>query len=124
MSVSTQAEITRTRWEAWVWLYLRLSGIVLLVLVLGHMFLMHLLVGVNGIDFHFVAVRWSGLGWRAYDLSMLLLAMTHGALGLRGLAYEHVPARQRRGVVVGSYGWCTLITVLGAWVIVTFPRSL
>lgn len=114
----------RSRGEVAIWLYLRISGIALLFLVLGHMFLMHLLVGVNGIDFRFVAARWSGLGWRGYDLAMLLLAMSHGALGLRGLAYEHVAARNRRALVWAAYAWCGLITGLGAWVIVTFPQPL
>jgi succinate dehydrogenase / fumarate reductase membrane anchor subunit len=107
--------------ELAIWLYLRLSGIVLLFLVLGHMLLMHVLVGVNGISFGFVQARWSGLGWRAYDFSMLVLAMGHGALGLRGLAYEHVAARLRRSTLGGAYAFCFLVTGLGAWVILTFP---
>jgi len=115
---------TRSSLDAASWLYLRFSGIVLLLLVLGHMFLMHLLVGVNRIDFQFVAARWSGLGWRVYDLTMLLLAMTHGALGLRGLAYEHIPSSSRHAFVAAGYVWCGLITALGAWVILTFSRPL
>ncbi len=101
---------------------MRLSGVALLFLVLGHMLLMHLLVGVNRIDFGFVAARWSGLGWRAYDLTMLLLAMAHGALGVRGLAYDHAPARIRCAARSTAYAVCAAVTTLGSWVILTFPN--
>ncbi len=108
--------------EAAAWLFIRLSGILLLFLVLGHMLFIHVLVGVNHINFGFVAARWSGLGWRAYDLALLLLAMSHGALGIRGLAYDHVPAHLRTGVLPAAYAFCLVVTALGAWVIATFPN--
>lgn len=108
--------------EAGAWLYLRLSGIALLVLVLGHTFLMHLLIGVNRVDFTLVSARWTGLGWRAYDLAMLLLAMPHAALGLRSLGFDHVPPRVRGRFLGGGYLICLAVTVLGTWVIVTFPQ--
>jgi succinate dehydrogenase / fumarate reductase membrane anchor subunit len=110
------------RQEAAAWLYVRLSGVALLVLVLGHTFLMHLLIGVNQVDFALVSARWTGLGWRAYDLGMLLLAMPHAALGLRSLAFDHVPEAPRRIFLGAGYAVCLLVTVLGTWVIVTFPQ--
>ena len=110
-----------TRSEVGLWLFMRLSGLALLVLVLGHMFLMHVLVGLNQISFAFVQARWSGAGWRAYDLVMLLLAMAHGANGVRGLAYDHLSSRPRRAALAAGYGACLVVTVLGAWVILTFP---
>ncbi len=112
----------RSRWEAVAWIYMRVSGIALLVLVLGHMFLMHLLVGVDQIDFGFVAARWSGLGWRAYDFTMLILAMVHGFNGVRGLAHDHIPRRARRPFLAAAYTACAMVTVLGSWVVLTFPN--
>lgn len=99
---------------------MRLSGIVLLFLVLGHMLWMHVLVGVNGIDFGFVAARWTGLGWRLYDFAMLWLAVSHGVIGIRGLAFEHVPTGVRTAALSVSYAACLLVVVLGSWVILTF----
>jgi succinate dehydrogenase / fumarate reductase membrane anchor subunit len=112
------------RREAAGWLYVRLSGIALLFLVIGHMFVMHILAGVNSIDFAFVAARWAGAGWRAYDLAMLLLAMPHAALGLRSLAFDHLSSRWRPALVGPGYALCLAVTVLGAWVILTFPQPL
>ena len=114
----------RARAEAAAWVFVRLSGVALLFLVLGHMLLMHVLVGVNAVDFAFVSARWAGAGWRAYDLVMLLLAMPHAALGLRGMAAEHLPRRGRDLLLGAGYGACGLVTVLGAWVIVTFQRPI
>jgi len=125
MSGATVASMTwGSRWEAAIWLYMRLSGVALLFLVLGHMLLMHVLVGVNSIDFGFVAARWNGLGWRVYDFGMLLLAMSHGAFGIRSLAFEHIPTVMRKAALAASYGGCLLVTVLGSWVVLTFPSPL
>jgi succinate dehydrogenase / fumarate reductase membrane anchor subunit len=110
------------RAEAAAWLYVRISGVVLLVLVLGHTFLMHLLIGVNQVDFALVSARWTGVGWRAYDLAMLLVAMPHAALGLRSFGFDHVPAGGRAAFLGGGYAICLAVTVLGAWVIATFPQ--
>jgi len=110
------------RAEAAARVFMRLSGIALLFLAVGHMLLMHVVVGVNHITFGLVAARWGGLGWRAYDLALLLLAMSHGAVGIRGLAFEHVPARLRTSVLPAAYAFCLVLTTLGAWVIVTFPN--
>ena len=112
------------RLEAAGWLYLRLSGVLLLFLVLGHMFLMHILVGVNHIDFAFVRARWAGAGWRAYDLAMLLLAMPHAAWGLRSVSFDHVPAAPRRALLGSGLLVCLVVTVLGSWVILTFPQPI
>ena len=110
--------------EAAAWLYIRLSGVILLFLVIGHMLLMHVLVGVNRIDFAFVVTRWAGAGWRSYDLAMLMLAMPHAALGLRGLSFEHLPRRWRSASLSTGYAVCLLVTLLGAWVILTFPNPI
>jgi succinate dehydrogenase / fumarate reductase membrane anchor subunit len=112
------------RREAAGWLYVRLSGVALLFLVIGHMFLMHVLAGVNSIDVAFVAARWAGAGWRAYDLGMLLLAMPHAALGLRSLAFDHVSPNWRPALLGLGYALCLAVTLLGAWVILTFPQPL
>ncbi len=113
-----------TRIESWAWLYMRLSGVALLFLVLGHLFVIRILAGMNQVDLGFVTVRWSGLGWRSYDLAMLLIAMIHGANGVRGLAYDHLPRRLRPWTLGAAYTICLAATGLGAYVIVAFSRPL
>ena len=46
--------------ELWAWLFMRISGLVLLVLAVGHTLIMHLPSGgVDRVDFGFVAARWA-----------------------------------------------------------------
>ena len=48
--------------ELWSWLFMRISGIVLLVLAVGHVLIMHVLDdGVDRVDFGFVAARWGSV---------------------------------------------------------------
>jgi succinate dehydrogenase / fumarate reductase membrane anchor subunit len=103
---------------------MRLSGVLLLFLVLGHLFVIRVLDGLNQVDLGFVTLRWAGLGWRSYDLAMLVLAMVHGTNGLRGLAYEHVPRRVRSWLLPPAYAVCLAATALGTYVIAVFSRPL
>ena len=45
--------------ELWSWLFMRISGLVLLILAVGHVLIMHVLDdGVSRVNFGFVATRW------------------------------------------------------------------
>ena len=78
--------------ELWSWLFMRLSGLLLLGLALGHLVIMHLINNVDAIDYAFVAGRYAGWFWRGYDLLVLVLAMCHGLNGVRILIDDYVPA--------------------------------
>ena len=74
----------RTNTELYAWLFMRVSGVLLVVLVLGHLFIMNILDGgVQRINFGFVAGRWASPFWQVWDLLMLWLAQLHGTNGLR-----------------------------------------
>lgn len=106
--------------ELYAWLFMRLSGILLLVLALGHFFIMHLFNSVYTIDYNFVAARYLKLFWRGYDLTMLWLAMIHGINGARMLADDYLRPPVRGWVVKGLYLVGILFLALGTWVIVSF----
>ena len=73
------------------WLFMRLSGVVLVVLVLGHLLIMNVLDGgVQRINFAFVAGRWAqpvlaGLG----PAACCGWPMLHGANGLRTVINDY-----------------------------------
>ncbi|WP_431964354.1 succinate dehydrogenase hydrophobic membrane anchor subunit [Nocardia sp. bgisy134] len=70
--------------EKYAWLFMRLSGLLLIVLVIGHMFIMLMIDGgVQRLNFAFVAGRWASPFWQIWDLTMLWLAQLHGGNGLR-----------------------------------------
>ena len=51
---------SRSNFELHAWIFMRISGIVLVVLVLGHLLIMNILDGgVQRINWGFVAGRWS-----------------------------------------------------------------
>ena len=96
------------------WCFMRISGLILLFLALGHLVLMHLIHNVDEINYAFVAGRYAGWFWRGYDLLMLLLAMIHGTNGARILIddYLHRPI-WRRVALTSLYLVCGGLTVLG-----------
>ena len=109
--------------ELYAWIFMRISGVVLLILALGHLFIMHVFNSVHNIDYDFVAARYLQVFWRGYDLLMLWLAMIHGLNGLRTLFDDYLPARMRGVAVKGLYLIGILFLALGTWVIVAFQPA-
>ena len=100
--------------ERFWWYFMRLSGLALVFLALGHMFIMHVLVEVTGgeIDFAFVQSRWGTPFWRIYDLLLLVLAFVHGANGARIVIGDYVAHRTLRGMLTGI-----LIAISAIWLL-------
>lgn len=113
------------RGELNIWLFMRISGFLLIVLALGHFVLMHFFYGVETMDFRFIIDRWmdpfSGWFWRTFDLSLLLFALSHGMLGLRYSIEDYFHHRGVRGLlIIGAVLTFILFIVIGAYVIFTF----
>ncbi|QCU78695.1 succinate dehydrogenase [Citricoccus sp. SGAir0253] len=112
--------------EMLTWLFMRLSGIVLVVLIFVHLF-SNLMVGdgINGLDFGFVAGKWADPFWQFWDLALLWLAMLHGTNGVRTIINDYA---ERDGVrfwlKMVLYAATTVIIVLGTLVIFTFEPCL
>lgn len=106
----------------WWWVFQRVSGVVLVVLILTHLFV-NLMTGdgVNQIDFAFVAGKWASPLWQWWDFVMLVLAMLHGANGMSYLINDYARSKTGRSVLHALLGASTaIIIVLGSLVIWTF----
>ncbi|GHB03727.1 succinate dehydrogenase hydrophobic membrane anchor subunit [Streptomyces chryseus] len=116
----------RTNFELYGWLFMRLSGIVLVVLVLGHLLIQLVLDGgVSKIGFAFVAGRWASPFWQTWDLLMLWLAMLHGANGLRTVINDYAERPTTRFWLKNLLYTATVFTVLlGTLVIFTFDPNI
>ena len=104
------------------WLFMRASGVLLLVLVFGHLFV-NLMTGdgIHAIDFAFVAGKWANPFWQVWDLAMLWLAELHGLNGLRTIINDYAERDGTRLVLkLALYLAFTIVTVLGTLVIFTF----
>ncbi len=106
--------------ELFTWLFMRYSGLVLVLLAVGHMFIMHIFNSIHVISYDFVAQRYMHLFWRAYDLAMLWLAMLHGLNGLRILADDYLKQPLRGISIRGIYFVGGVFLILGTWVILFF----
>ncbi|HEX6516266.1 MAG TPA: succinate dehydrogenase, hydrophobic membrane anchor protein [Nocardioidaceae bacterium] len=104
------------------WLFMRASGVLLVVLVLGHLFVNLMLgEGIHRVDFAFVAGKWASPFWQVWDLAMLWLAMLHGANGLRTIINDYATKSGTRLTLKTLLYFATFLTVaLGTLVIFTF----
>jgi succinate dehydrogenase / fumarate reductase membrane anchor subunit len=116
----------RGNFELYSWLFMRISGVALVVLVLGHLFIMNILDGgVHRINFGFVAGRWASPFWQMWDLAMLWLAQIHGGNGLRTVINDYARKDATRfWLKVLLYVSMVLIIALGTYVIFTFDPNI
>jgi len=112
--------------ERFWWIFMRLSGLALVFLALGHMFIMHVLVVLTGdqIDFAFVQSRWGTPFWRIYDLLLLVLAFMHGVNGTRIVISDYVAHRTARSLILGILLFISAVwLILGIAIIALFDLS-
>ncbi|MBP2339226.1 succinate dehydrogenase hydrophobic membrane anchor subunit [Saccharothrix coeruleofusca] len=116
----------RGNFELYSWLFMRISGVALVVLVLGHLFIMNILDGgVHRINFGFVAGRWASPFWQFWDLLMLWLAQIHGGNGLRTVINDYARKDATRfWLKVLLFTSMVLVIGLGTYVIFTFDPNI
>ena len=121
-----QRNSQRSNLELYSWLFMRISGIVLIFLVLGHLLIMNVLDGgVQRINFAFVAGRWSSPFWQTWDLLMLWLAMIHGTNGMRTVINDYAERDQTRfWLKMLLYVASGFTVLLGTLVIFTFDPNI
>jgi succinate dehydrogenase / fumarate reductase, membrane anchor subunit len=111
--------------ELWAWLFMRFSGILLVVLAVGHVLIMHVLdTGVERVNFNFVVERWSSPLWRTWDWMLLSLALLHGIVGMRTIVLDYA---KRPGARL-AWNWAFAIVgfalfVLGTVIVFTFDPA-
>lgn len=107
-----------------MWLFMRVSGLLLIVIALAHVFIMHFVIGVEKITFQTIVERWTGPAgafWRMYDLLLLTFAFTHGMNGARNIVddYFHSPGWRAFLRVALILFWFVLMG-MGSFIIFTF----
>jgi len=117
---------SRTNFELYSWVFMRISGLLLVFRVLGHLLVMHVVDGgVERVNFAFVAGRWSSPFWRTWDLAMLWLAELHGTNGLRTVINDYAERDQTRfWLKMLLYVSTFLVVMLGTLVIFTFDPAI
>lgn len=123
-------EVLRKRrginWEKWGWIYMRVSGILLVFLIFSHLYFnLFAGEGVNAIDWGFVAGKWANPYFYWSDLLLLWLALIHGANGMRTLVNDYAYNPLLRKLLLGAILASTIVLLaLGTLVITTFDPCL
>ena len=108
-----------------VWYFFRISGIALVVLALGHLFITHYANVPSETTFDFVSKRWANPLWRSFDWMLLLFALWHGMLGLRISINDYI-RRDGMRLIASSANWlvAVVITIIGTMTIITFDEEM
>lgn len=108
-----RVQIDRT-FERYAWLFMRLSGVAMLILAVGHMVIQHVLNSSANLSLQFVAVQWSSWGWKAYDILLLWMAIPHGIRGLYNILSDYVHNPGARRIIGGLLALFVIATVIWA----------
>lgn len=112
----------RANVEKWGWIYMRASGVVLVVLIFGHLFI-NLVAGqgVKQVDFGFIAGKYATPFWQVWDVAMLWLALIHGSNGMRTVTNDYVTHPLANRVIKAALVTATVLLIaLGTMVVFTF----
>jgi len=117
-----RSRATRSNFELYSWLFMRASGVLLIALVFGHLFV-NLVTGegIKQVDFAFIAGKWSSPFWQTWDLLMLWLAELHGVNGVRTIINDYAEKDTTRIILKTLLLLsAALVMFLGTLVIFTF----
>mgnify|MGYP002738618614 CR=1 FL=1 len=112
-----QAAYTTNSELAW-WVFMRVSGLILVFLVLGHLWFNNIQINVADVDYAYVADRLSRSWVRIYDTFLLGFAMLHGVNGLRYSIEDYVRRPTRR------FWWKTVLYTIAGIIFVLGAMTL
>ena len=112
-----------SRMETLVWYLMRVTGLLLFVLVLGHYLILHVLYDPAEQTASWIAeVRWSSTFWRVYDWSMLMLVLFHSFVGVRIVIADVLGGKPAVFVRILLYGLALFLFAIGTWVVLNLPN--
>ncbi|MDA0700076.1 MAG: succinate dehydrogenase [bacterium] len=114
----------QTNGELGWWVFMRVSGFVLVFLTFGHLWANNMAFNVGEVDFDYVASRFAQPSVRVFDSFLLLFAMLHGVNGLRYSIEDYVQRPQRRVMAkVILFTGAGVVFVLGVMALWAFSFS-
>jgi succinate dehydrogenase / fumarate reductase membrane anchor subunit len=108
--------------ELAIWYLMRLSGVALFVLALGHFLIMHVLFDPANQTAQWIAQnRWNSIFWRTYDWLLLMMVMFHAFMGVRTVVGDYLKGGGRTVVLMGLYLLALVLFFAGTMVVMTMP---
>lgn len=115
---STDVEVRQERTllsERGRYLTIRVTGVMLAVLALGHFGLTHIVNDVAETDSSFVARRWSSVLWVTWDGLLLGTTLLHAGAGLVTVVRDYRTGKaSRRTWLLALFGLLLVLLVIGA----------
>jgi succinate dehydrogenase / fumarate reductase, membrane anchor subunit len=111
-----------SRFELYAWLFMRISGLILILMAVFHFLYMHFYIQVDTINYDVIALRWHSPFWRVYDFVLLAFGFTHAMNGLRIVLSDYVPNRALKPVLAILLIFYVALILMGAWIIFTFKQ--
>jgi succinate dehydrogenase / fumarate reductase membrane anchor subunit len=113
-----------SNFELYGWFFLRISGIMLLLIAVFHLLYMHVNIGVENLDFQNISARWNSPFWRVFDFTLLSFALAHGTIGTLQVMDDYVHSRGWRVVTRTTiYIVAFILVAMGAYVIFNFKTT-
>ena len=114
-----------SKFELYAWVFMRVSGLALIVMTLYHLVWWNLVVGVEHVSADLVRERWSHWPWRLFNVGLVLFAMLHGLNGLRYSIEDYVrgPGKQAAAKAV-AYTVVLSVLVFGIYALLTFDPAI
>jgi succinate dehydrogenase / fumarate reductase, membrane anchor subunit len=111
-------KVSSTNYELAWWVFMRVSGVMLIPLVFGHLWTNNMALNAGYIDFEHVASRLAQPSVRVFDTFLLFFAMLHGVNGLRYSIEDYVRRPGRR------FWWKVVLFVVSAAIFVLGTMTL
>lgn len=119
---SGRARPQRSGFELGVWYLMRLSGLALFVLALGHFSITHFVFDpANQTAQWIVDERWGSVLWRTVDWLMLTMVVLHSFMGVRTVVQDYTQGGARTALTMLLYLAGIALFLMGTIAVMTLP---
>jgi succinate dehydrogenase / fumarate reductase membrane anchor subunit len=117
-----RARPQRSGFELGVWYLMRLSGLALFVLALGHFSITHFIFDPATQTAQWIIDdRWGSLLWRTVDWLLLTMTVVHSFLGVRTVVQDYVSGGARTALTMLLYVTGIALFLMGTIAVMTLP---
>ena len=109
-------------WELAIWYLMRLSGLALCVLALGHFSIMHFIFDPATQSAQWIIDdRWGSVLWRTVDWLLLTMVVLHAFLGIRTVLQDYIHGGARTALTLLLYLAGIALALMGTMAVMTLP---
>lgn len=115
MATSDYPVVVSQGFDTFTWKWMRYSAFLLIPIVWIHFIIQDLITGGHNLSLEYVQMRWVFIGWRIYDLFLLVFAFSHGVFGLRQVLLDYIKSPAiRKTIGWGILVYWLVLTTIGA----------